>query len=406
MNSFIENTCQTQEGATMPTPTTSSTDFPTTIPKENWFTHAEYQRRLTAVRGLMAEREIEALLVFGAGNVYYLTGYHSVNSWDFQCCLLTHSGDPYLLIFNFELGRFLASSWLAQPLLYAAADDPIQKVVEMVDSVHLRGKAVGIEENSGNLGVRRYERLRQQLVGVEWRDASTLVDEARLVKSPEEIACMREAGRLTRMGAEAGLAMVAEGVYDHDIGAEVYSVMRRNGSDFMCMDPIVAVGYRSSLAHSSIGHIPIQAGDSVFLEHGACVRRYTAPIMRTTVVGPMPDERRRLNDAAQLAVDTIVETAKAGVLASDVANAAYLKAIKPVEHLIQFHYNFGYSVGIGFPPDWLEPVHFFMQLQNHKPLQAGMTFHLPFTLRILGAFGVGTSETILITETGSEILTR
>ena len=390
----------------MATPTAVTTDSPTTIPKENWFSLAEYQRRLTTVRSLMAARDLEVLLVFGAGNVYYLTGYHSVNSWDFQCCLVPQSGDPVLLIFNFELGRFLASSWLSEPLLYAAADDPVQKTVDLLDQLQLRDKRLGVEENSANLGVRRYLRLRQALSGALWIDASGLVDQARLVKSPEEIAYMRESGRLTRLGAEAGLAMVAEGVYDHDIGAEVYSVLRRNGSDFMCMEPIVAVGYRSGLAHSTIGHIPIQAGDSVFIEHGACVRRYTAPIMRTTVAGPMPPDRQPFHAAAQLAVDTIVETAKAGVLASDVATAAYLKAIKPVEDRIQFHYNFGYSVGIGFPPDWLEPVHFFLQMHNPTPLQAGMTFHLPFTLRVLGTYGVGTSETILITESACEVLTR
>lgn len=34
-----------------------------------------------------------------------------------------------------------------------------------------------------------------------------------------------------------------------------------------------------------------------------------------------------------------------------------------------------------------------------------MTFHLPFTLRVLGVYGAGASETILITETGCEVLT-
>ena len=68
--------------------------------------------------------------------------------------------------------------------------------------------------------------------------------------------------------------------------------------------------------------------------------------------------------------------------------------------------NFGYSVGIGFPPDWLEPIHFFIQLNNHTLLQAGMTFHLPFTLRVLGEYGTGTSETILFTEAGCEVLTQ
>jgi len=80
------------------------------IPKENWFTLEEYHRRLAAARTKMAAREIDVLLVFGAGNVFYLTGYNSVNSWDFQCCIVPDSGDPILLIFNFELGRFLASS--------------------------------------------------------------------------------------------------------------------------------------------------------------------------------------------------------------------------------------------------------------------------------------------------------
>jgi Xaa-Pro dipeptidase len=376
------------------------------IPKENRFSRDEYKRRLDAVRTRMAAQDIEALLIFSAGNVYYLTGYHSVNSWDFQCCILTHQGDPTLLIFNFELGRFLASSWLSEAVLYTAHDNPVQKVIERLNERHLLDKRLGIEENSPNLGVRKYRQFQQELGKAQWIDASGLVDKVRLVKSSPEIEYMRAAARLTCMGAEAALAMVAEGVYDHDVSTAAYSVMRRNGSDFMCIDPIVAVGYRSGLAHSTLEHIPIRSGDSVFIELGACVCRYTAPLMRTTVVGPVPAERQEMLEAAQLAVQTIVETAKAGVLASDVAHASYMKAIKPIEDRIQFHYNFGYSVGIGFPPDWLEPVHFFIQLHNHTPLEAGMIFHLPFTLRVLGVYGAGTSETILITPTGCEVLTQ
>ena len=376
------------------------------IPKENWFTLEEYHSRLAAARTKMAHREIDVLLVFGAGNVFYLTGYNSVNSWDFQCCIVPDSGDPILLIFNFELGRFLASSWLSEPVLYTADDDPVASLVNLLDDQNLRNRRLGIEENSPNLGVSNYRRLRQMLADSQWTDASGLVDEVRLVKSEAEIAYMREAGRLTRLGAEAALAAVAEGVHDHAVASAAYEIMRCNGSDFMCIEPIVAAGYRSGLAHSTVGHIPIQHGDSVFIELGACVRRYTAPIMRTTVVGQTPPERQELTDAAQLAVQTIVETARAGVPTSDVAAAAHQKAIKPIEDRIQFHYNFGYSVGIGFPPDWLEPIHFFIQLNNHAPLQAGMTFHLPFTLRVLGEYGAGTSETILITESGCEVLTQ
>ncbi len=190
------------------------------IPKENWFTTAEYQRRLDAVRAQMATDEIDTLLVFSAGNVYYLTGYHSVNSWDFQCCVVPPAGNPTLLIFNFELGRFLASSWLDAAVLYKAHDDPVQKTVELLDSLDLRGGRLGVEANSSNLGVHRYMQAQQLLARDRWTDASGLVDRVRLVKSEEEIACMREAARLTRLGAEAALAMVAEGIYDHDLAGE------------------------------------------------------------------------------------------------------------------------------------------------------------------------------------------
>ncbi|MDE0461913.1 MAG: aminopeptidase P family N-terminal domain-containing protein, partial [Caldilineaceae bacterium] len=185
------------------------------IPKENWFTLEEYHRRLAAVRTEMAAREIDVLLVFGAGNVFYLTGYNSVNSWDFQCCIVPDSGDPILLIFNFELGRFLASAWLSEPALYTAQDDPVASLVNLLDDQNLRNRRLGIEENSPNLGVKNYRRLRQMLAGSQWTDASGLVDEVRLVKSEAEIAYMREAGRLTRLGAETALAAVAEGVHDH-----------------------------------------------------------------------------------------------------------------------------------------------------------------------------------------------
>ena len=144
------------------------------IPKENGFTAVEYQRRLAAVRAQMADREIDALVVLSADNTYYLTGYNSVNSWDFQCCIVTQSGEP---------------------VLYTANDDPVQKIVELLDDLRLRDKRLGLEENSPNLGVHNHQRLQRALAGIQWTDASGLANKVRLVKSQEEITCMREAAR-------------------------------------------------------------------------------------------------------------------------------------------------------------------------------------------------------------------
>jgi Xaa-Pro aminopeptidase len=66
---------------------------------------------------------------------------------------------------------------------------------------------------------------------------------------------------------------------------------------------------------------------------------------------------------------------------------------------------YGYSVGSGFPPNWAD-CPFFIQEDIDEPLVAGMTFHLPIVFRVPRQFGIGLSETIVITEGGCEVLTE
>ena len=65
----------------------------------------------------------------------------------------------------------------------------------------------------------------------------------------------------------------------------------------------------------------------------------------------------------------------------------------------------GYPVGAGFPPHWGE-YSCQIALGDHTVLQPGMVFHQPIALRVVGKVGVAFSETVLITETGCEALTR
>ncbi len=75
-----------------------------------------------------------------------------------------------------------------------------------------------------------------------------------------------------------------------------------------------------------------------------------------------------------------------------------------IKDIIHFHYYFAYSVGIAFPPTWLESEAFGIKLDNHRPLEEGMVFHFPMTLRIKGEFGIGQSQTVIVTRDGCEVL--
>ena len=75
-----------------------------------------------------------------------------------------------------------------------------------------------------------------------WVDASDLVASIKVIKSPAEIACMRQAARLTSSGMRAAIAVFAEGKTDNDVAAAAYEAIIAGGSETMSLDPIVTVG--------------------------------------------------------------------------------------------------------------------------------------------------------------------
>jgi Xaa-Pro dipeptidase len=375
-----------------------------TIPHEPAFSAAEYAARLAVVRRGMAERRVDGLLLFSPHNVFYLSGMDSENLFDFQCLIVPAEGEPVLVILDFEEARAANSVGAGRTVSYHAFDDPIEAVITEVAALGMSGKRLGLESRAG-ITPASYARFVERLAGTTVVDPFGIVEQARLVKSPAELACMRRAAALTDAATLAAYAALRPGVRDAEIAAVIMDVFYRGGSDTVCWGPIVASGYRAGSAHSSFNGRTIQAGETVFLELTAEIRKYTAPLMRTAILGRPSAEQQRVADAGARAVETILATAKPGVPAADVARAAGA-VLAPVLDSVVFHHNFGYPVGIGYPGTWIEALGFFLRVDNPRPLQAGMVFHLPMSLRRFGEWGINQSHTMLITDTGAEALTK
>jgi Xaa-Pro dipeptidase len=373
------------------------------IPKEPAFSVGEYRRRVALVQGKLKERGLDAVVLFGPHNINYLTGMDSENLFDPQCCILAADGDPALVVFDFEHGRFENSSWLTEPILYGSFEDPIAAFTRAATERGLGRARLGVEQRG--IGTQQYAKFVTALPEARIEDAFGIVESVRLVKGAEEIALMRRAAALTDQGVAAGFAAIAEGRHDYEVSAAVAAALYGGGSELVSFGPIVAAGYRAGLAHSAHSGHRLASGETVFLELTGQHRRYTAPLMRTAVIGKASPEQQRLADASAGAVAAILETAKAGTPARVVAEAG-LKYIAPVEQGIVFHHYFGYPIGLGYPPSWIEALGFFLRVDNPAPLQAGMTFHLPISLRVAGRFGVCLSHSLLVTEEGGVALTQ
>jgi Xaa-Pro dipeptidase len=63
-------------------------------------------------------------------------------------------------------------------------------------------------------------------------------------------------------------------------------------------------------------------------------------------------------------------------------------------------------MGVAFAPDWGEGDVLSLYRGVDRPLEPGMVFHIPTTLRAYGRFTIGVSETAVVTQTGHRCLSR
>ena len=162
----------------------SKTDLP--------FTVEEYRTRLANVQANMAAAGIEVLLVTAPENIFYLTGYHTVGYFSFQMLVVSIDRDPVMLVRGLNVTQARAS-WIEDVEGYSDTEDVNDWIYDCLSKYDLAEARLGNQDNAFFFTVAQYKMLVARL-GKEPLDGSGLVEKARLIKSPRELAYMREAG--------------------------------------------------------------------------------------------------------------------------------------------------------------------------------------------------------------------
>jgi Xaa-Pro dipeptidase len=366
------------------------------------FAMAEYEQRLQALRGRMAERGVTTLLSFIPENVMYLTGYVTIGFSNFQALIIPASGKPLMFIREMEKLVAETTTWLDQFDIFADDEDPIERLAEVLEAHGWAGAGLAAEMNGGFVSPAMMRKIEARLGGV--MDGSGLVEAGRRIKSPAEIALMREACRFTEIGLRAAYDVITPGATENTVAAAAYAAMVGAGSDFSVTDPIVTSGWRSGVAHTTFSNRTLEAGDAVLLEFSGCRRRYFGPLMRSVVIGPVAPEIQRMADVVIAALDATITAIKPGVTSGSV-DAACRGPIEAAGFEAYFRKRTGYSVGCAYAPSWGEGHIISLRKDDPTVLEPGMVFHMPPALRMPRQYGVGFSETVVVTDTGCEVLT-
>jgi Xaa-Pro aminopeptidase len=370
------------------------------------FSVEEFQSRLARTRERLSERGVAGMLVHTPENMYYLSGYHTPGYYAYQTMLVPTSPakPPVLVVRRLEESNVREFSWIDTRRVYTDIEDPIELTAKVVKESGLEHATVAVEKSAWFLTVANLEALARLLPKVTFVDGSGVVEQGRVIKSPAEIAYIRKAARAAEAAMRAGLDTTASGRTEDEVAAEIYRAAILAGCEYTSLPQFIASGYRSSITHATWAGRRIEPGDVVYYEVVGTVQRYSASLYRGATIGPPNDKIKRMSGATIAGLERVLETMKPGVPCGDVAEAWADAIVKG--GFDRPHKRAGYSIGISFPPDWGEGYILSLKYGEKRMLEPGMVFHVPSSIRDEGVALVGNSETILVTDRGSEALTH
>jgi Xaa-Pro dipeptidase len=367
------------------------------------FPVAEYGRRLDAVRRNLESRGVDVMMTTVPENIVYLTGYHSLGYFTYQLLIVPREHEPILLTRAMNVDKARLDSCLEHIEGYRDTEDPNDATYNVLRKYGLLGQRIGTQEDAWFFPVARYKALLRRLGVDDLVDSSGVIEQVRRIKSPKEIEYIREAGRYCAASLDAAIAAVKPGVLETEVSAAAHSAMYKAGSEYPGHSPQFVAGPPAGLGFECAGRRPIQPSDVVYMEAGATHQRYNCMLSRTVIVGK-PDPRWvAMCEASRDGLNAAKAKIRAGVTSAEV-DFACREVIRKAGFAQYFTHRTGYSIGIGFPPDWGEGR--IMSINEGDPtvLEPGMCFHLIPDLKATGEGGVVFSEAVVVTETGWEPL--
>ena len=158
------------------------------------------------------------------------------------------------------------------------------------------------------------------------------------------------------------------------------------------------IGRRSAWAHAVAHNIEFEVGDVLVSETAAPVWGYNAELERAMIVGEPTDEMRRLFDHMVAAQHTAFEALRPGVTCADV-DAAVLRYFEDNDLLPYWKQHTGHAIGLR---NHEAP---FLDVGDHTPVEPGMVFTIEPGVYSSEVGGFRHSDTVVVTESGIEILT-
>lgn len=342
--------------------------------------------RIQRLKRIMADEDIEALLITRREDVRYFSGFTgSAGS------LLVAAGKPCLITdFRYQLQ---AARQAKGASVLIQKKDFFEALRGAADQ---RGvKTIWFDESS--LTVEILKKLKN--TGLKARQHRNLAATLRLRKDRSELVHLRTAVRRAEEAFRGLKRSIVPGVTERELGIKLDFLIREQGSSRTAFDTIVASGMNAAMPHASITGRRIRQGDLITFDFGAEADGYFCDMTRTYCVGRPTAKQREIHELVLQAQAAAMKLVRPGIACRSVDGGAR-ERIKEAGHGEHFGHGTGHGVGL--------MVH---EGPSVSPLskdrvEQDMVFTIEPGVYIPGWGGVRIEDMVLVTEKGAKTLTN
>ena len=369
------------------------------------FTHEEFNQRKVNALEKMKQAELDGLLMFRQESMYYLTGYDTFGFVFFQCLFLDSNGNYTLLTRMPDLRQAQHTSIIEDIQIWTDQDgsNPAMDLRNILDGAGYQNKRLGVEYNAYGLTAANGKMLDSTLEGFcELIDASNLINELRLIKSPAELDYVHTAAQLADKAWLKAKSMIAPGVSEADILAAMQAEILAGDGDYPANEFIIGSGQDALLCRYFSGRRTLSEIDQLTLEFAGVFRHYHAAMMRTVPIGEVTEQHQKMYTVTIDAMNACMQALKPGNRVGDVFDA-YARVCDAGGMKAHRMNATGYSQGTTFAPNWMDWPMFYSG--NPVVIEPGMVFFLHMILMDSDSGNaMCPGYTVKVTESGCETL--
>jgi Xaa-Pro aminopeptidase len=357
----------------------------------------DYLKRLTTLKQKLKELACDAILIEDKINLLYLTG-QSVSTG----ALIVSDQDTAFLVDN----RYFEICSQKAPCRVVLSDQtPLPKLLSSPAFSSI--KTLGFDDE--NTSFKRYQELKksveelpEQANKIQLVPLDNPVRHLRMIKDEEELAILKEAAGLGSQGFDYLCTLLKEGFSEAEMAIELEIFWKKRGSKGVAFDPIIAFGANSSMPHYRAGPTKLKKGMSVLIDIGVNDHHYHSDMTRVIFFGEPPAEIRKIYSIVEQAQQAALSLCRPGTLIGKLDETAR-GVIAAHGYAEYFSHGLGHGVGLEIHE---EPAIRNKPPYKEMPLQPGMVITIEPGIYLPGIGGVRLEDSIAITDSGYDNLTK